>query len=88
MDRRKTGEVIFSALKCAIQDRESLIDAYGHSSDTAVINARKDIKAFNRLLINLFGTNKSMLDNIIENSELVTLPKLKNILDEEVDYEN
>lgn len=64
MAKRKTGELIWLALRFAISDRIALVDAYsGDLSEPAVLNAKADIKAFEKLLIKLFGTNKSELDS-------------------------
>ena len=47
MDRRKTEDVLFYALNCAIENRQGLIDAYSNDdSEEAVQNARKDISSF------------------------------------------
>ena len=82
-DRRKNSDVLFFALKCAISDRQSLIVAYSNDSKAeAVIEARKDIKSFERMLIKIFGTSSSALEAEMAKAEKITLAEMKNFLSE------
>ncbi len=82
VDRRKTGDVLFYALNCAISDRESLIDAYMDDvEESAVQSAMADIVAFKRLKRRLFGARQSMNEAIASSGKKVTLAELRNMIE-------
>ena len=67
MAKRKTGDLLWLALRFAIQDRITLADAYDNDiSESAVLDAQADVRAFRALQIKLFGTDKSELDTMIK----------------------
>jgi len=67
MAKRKSGELLWLALRFAIQDRITLADAYDNDmSEKAVLDAHADIRAFRALQIKLFGTDKSKLDTMMD----------------------
>ena len=70
MTKRKIGEVLWLALRYAVEDRITLADAYSNDkTETAVIDAEADIRAFRALQIKLFGTDKSKLDVMLSNMQ-------------------
>ena len=83
-DRRKTSDVLWYALQCAKTDRQSFIDAYDNDqSEPAVRNAQKDIAAFERLQLRLFGTTKSKLDVLIEKAVSVDVLRKRMLEDDQ-----
>lgn len=73
MDRRKTRDVLFYALNCAISDRLAFIYAYGDDrTEPAVRDAHKDIAAFARLKKRLYGDARSSFEARLD--ELNALP--------------
>ena len=81
MDRRKTEDVLFYALNCAIENRQGLIDAYSNDdSEEAVQNARKDISSFLLLKKRLFGNRKSRKEQFLEQpARKVNVLDLRNL---------
>lgn len=83
MSKRKVGEVLWLALQCAKTDRIGLIDAYsGDTSETAVRQAKSDVKAFEQLQVRLFGTTRSQLDAMMD---AMTPKSIFAILHDELD---
>lgn len=67
MAKRKTGKLLWLALRFAIEDRTTLANAYDNDmSEPAVLDAHADIRAFRALQIKLFGTGKSKLDVMMD----------------------
>jgi hypothetical protein len=84
MDRRKTSDLIWYALQCAKSDRQALADAYGNdTNEFAVKQAHKDIKAFTRLQMKLFGTSRSKLDAEMDKMKPVSFSELRKIFEAE-----
>ena len=82
MSRRKKSDVLWLALRYAIQDRESIIDAHSSIPDAQEVkNAQRDIKAFRQLMIDLFGTDKSAGDLMIEKMKPVTMAELRKMVE-------
>lgn len=88
MDRRKTGDVLFYALNCAINDKLSLIDAYSSDeSESAVRDAQADIAVFRRLKMNLFGERKTKMETMLEGAKSLTLDEIRKLIDDPVEGE-
>jgi hypothetical protein len=67
MSKRKVSEILWLALQYAKSDRLSLINAYDNNKEEdAVIQAKKDIKAFEKLQNRVFGTTKSETEIAVE----------------------
>lgn len=82
MDRRKTGEVLFYMINCAIQDRESIIDAYSFDKTNEVVReAQKDIKSFLKIREKLFPNVLSKEESIMKNTKEVTLSEIRKVID-------
>lgn len=72
--KRKTSDILWLAFQYAKQDRITLIQAYdNNTAESAVIDARRDIKDIEALQMKLFGTTRSRLDAAIENAERIEL---------------
>jgi hypothetical protein len=84
MDRRRTEDVLFYALNCAIDDRQSLADAWGNDeTEEAVREAKKDIAAFRLLKKRLFGNRKSRKEQFFEQpATVVNIFELRKFLKE------
>lgn len=89
MDRRKTEDVLFYALNCAIADRQSLADAWGNDeTEEAVREAKKDIAAFRLLKKRLFGNRKSRKEQFFEQSaKVINLFELRKFIEENPEIE-
>ena len=85
---RKIGEVLWLALQCAKDDRQSLVDAYkGDESEWAVKKAMADIKAFEALQLKLFGATQTELNAKIAAMKPIDIFKLLAMpLDEREKY--
>lgn len=87
MDRRKFKDVLFYMIMCAIENRESLIDAYDNDDkDENVIDAKKDIKTFMTIRKKLFPNSISKMEEIFndKNVRKVTISELKKIFEEKI----
>lgn len=87
MDRRKFEDVLFYMIMCAIQDRESFIDAYDNDDEEkAVIDAKKDIVSFMNIRKKLFPNSVSKLENILndKNMRKVSIFEIKKMFEEEI----
>ena len=82
MDRRNNRQVLFAVFQSAVQDRKSLIYAYGDDTEM-VEELEKDIKAFRRLQKRIFGTTASKLDAEIGKMTKVTLSEVIEIIKQE-----
>jgi hypothetical protein len=89
MDRRKTEDVLFYALNCAIENRQSLADAWGNDdAEEAVRDAKMDIAAFRRLKKRLFGNRKSRKEQILEQpAKVINIFELRKFLNENPELE-
>ena len=77
MSRRKKSDVLWLAFQYAIQDRESIIDAHVSIPNAREVkNAQRDIRAFRQMMIELFGTDKSQGDVILEKMKPATMAEL------------
>lgn len=77
VDRRKTKDVLFYALQCAVQDRLAYADAVAHCDREQYEEALKDIRAFKRLSRWICGTDRSQLAKMIEDVKEVPISDLK-----------
>ena len=87
MDRRKFEDVLFYMIMCAIENRESFIDAYDNDDkDKNVINAKKDIETFMRIRKKFFPNSVSKIENILndKNVKKVSIQELKKMFEEEI----
>lgn len=77
MANRKISDVLWLALQCAKDDRQSLVDAYsGDKSEPAVRQALADIRAFENLQKKLFGSTTSKLENMMSKMNQVSILKI------------
>ena len=87
---RKIREVLFSALQCAKDDRQSFVEAYdGDKSQQAVRAALKQIKEFEQLQKQLFGTTRSAMDAILDGADVRTINifNLRRLFESRMDEE-
>jgi len=85
MPKRKVGEILWLALRYAIDDRTALIDAYdGDKTELAVKAALSDIRYFKNLQKRLFGDTKSHLEKMMDE---MTPRSLFEMLGEDVEVE-
>jgi hypothetical protein len=82
MNLNNTHDVIWLALQYAKQDRRGIVEAYGwdKTGDIAVKKAKREIEAFKKMQIKLFGTSKSTLDIDREKMKSVTIRELKKLV--------
>lgn len=82
MNRNNRGEVIFAALQYAKADRQEMAD--GSVGTKWHKEALADIRAFNRVQKELFGTTKSEFDTHLDDCELeaVSLSDIKTYIEE------
>lgn len=67
MGKVSLGQVLWFALQCAKDDRQSLIDAYhGDENETAVKQAMADIKSFEKLQIKFFGSSEDKIEKSLK----------------------
>lgn len=85
MDRRRTGDVLFYALQCAVRDRQTYAEAVAHCGDGEHAEALKDIAAFRRLSRQLFGTDRSRLEALMDNARTVSVTDLRKQLTQDSD---
>jgi hypothetical protein len=83
---RKFAGTLFLALSLAKDNRRDFINAW-HDDDTrdAVKQARADIKAFEEIQVQLFGSTETALDAKSIKSRTVTLTQLRRMMDKNPD---
>lgn len=79
MDRRKRGDIIFQALKYAISDRLDMAQGLLKGSND-YNESIKDIKAFERMLIELFGTTKSKMESNLDQCKAISIHDLREFV--------
>jgi hypothetical protein len=86
MSRRKLASTLRHALQCAKDDRISLIDAYeGDEKERAVRIAQEDVKAFDALLLYLFGDTSTPLERELGKAKTISYQDLRKLVDENPD---
>lgn len=84
MNLNSAHDIIWLALQYAKQDRQGIIEAYGwdKKEDIAVCKAQKEIEAFKKMQVKLFGTYSSTLDADRKKMKSVTIRELKKLIKE------